>query len=445
MNKQLLERDYPDDWPIVPLSDFAEDSSVSFVDGPFGSDLKVSDYTERGVRILQLQNLGDGIFKNKNKIYTNEEKARQLSRCITKPGDIAIAKIAEPLARAVIVTNYDEKYLIVADLIKLRPSRSVDTSFVVSFINFDDFRVEAERLSTGTTRTRISLSTLKAISLPRPPLQQQQKIAKILTTVDNLIEKTQALIDKYTAIKRGMMGDLFTRGIDLSGTPDTNPNHGQLRPPVEQAPELYKQTELGWVPKEWEVKPLSHYLSMITYGFTNPMPETEDGPWMVTAANVIGGVIDYKKTRKTSLKAFNILLTQKSKPKIGDILLTKDGTLGRLAIVDNEYLCINQSVALLRCNELAKPEFIKLLLETERYYQKMLDDAGGSAIKHIYITIVDKMFLGMPKGAVEQVAIFTKANAINVQMEFERKSLEKFSVVKKGLMQDLLTGKVRVK
>jgi len=305
-----------------------------------------------------------------------------------------------------------------------------------------------EALGIGSTFLEVNKKDTDSFEIEFPPFAQQRKIAKILSTVDDLIENTQALIDKYTAIKQGMMADLFTRGIDLApgpdGTPVSNKNYGQLRPSVEDAPELYKETELGWVPREWAVQPLGDYLSMITYGFTNPMPETEDGPWMVTAANVIGGTIDYKKTRKTSLDAFDRLLTQKSKPKFGDILLTKDGTLGRLAIVDNEYLCINQSVALLRCNDKEKPEFIKLMLETETYYQKMLDDAGGSAIKHIYITIVDKMLIGMPTDEGEQVAIFTKANGINTKIEIEKETLSKYSLMKKGLMQDLLTGKVKV-
>lgn len=85
------------------------------------------------------------------------------------------------------------------------------------------------------------------IAFPLPVPYEQHKIAKILTTVDNLIEKTQALIDKYQAIKQGMMHDLFTRGVD---------EHGQLRPSYEDAPHLYKDSALGWIPREWEVRTL---------------------------------------------------------------------------------------------------------------------------------------------------------------------------------------------
>lgn len=106
--------------------------------------------------------------------------------------------------------------------------------------------------------------------------------------------------------------------------------------------------------------------------------------------------------------------------------------------------CINQSVALLRCNDKVKSQFLKLLLETEKYYQKMLDAAGGSTIKHIYITIVDKMLIGLPSNPKERVAIYRKASANIDRINVEKKYLEKLKLKKNGLMQDLLTGKVSV-
>ena len=75
----------------------------------------------------------------------------------------------------------------------------------------------------------------------------QQRIALVLETIDQAIEKTEALIYKYQQIKAGLMHDLFTRGLTADG---------KLRPPREQAPELYQETPIGWIPKEWEVKAL---------------------------------------------------------------------------------------------------------------------------------------------------------------------------------------------
>ena len=264
----------------------------------------------------------------------------------------------------------------------------------------------------------------------------QTKIAHILSTADAVIEKTQAAIAKYKAIKQGMLHDLFTRGIDLQ----TN----KLRPKYQDAPHLYKESKLGWIPKEWEENELMFYLSFISYGFTNPMPETNDGPYLVTAANINHGIVQYDLCRKTAQEAFDILLTDKSRPKTNDILLTKDGTLGRIALVDKENLCINQSVAVLRPKSSINPLFLKILLESPAYQKTMLDEAGGSTIKHIYITIVDKMALAVPKNTSEQTEIANRLKSIDNKIQTEQNYLQKLQQIKAGLIADLLSGKKEV-
>jgi len=149
------------------------------------------------------------------------------------------------------------------------------------------------------------------------------------------------------------------------------------------------------VPEDWTVAELQHFLKWITYGFTNPMPTTKRGPLKLTAKNIRDGRIDYLSARHTSKEAFD-KLTKKSKPKVNDILLTKDGTLGRVAVVDRSNICINQSIALLRPNKRIDPYFLKYLLQAPYYQNKMEQDASGTTIKHIYITKVDKMKVAVP-------------------------------------------------
>lgn len=96
----------------------------------------------------------------------------------------------------------------------------------------------------GGTRSKLNKSELEKIEIIFPVNPSvQNKIAQILSTVDSVIEKTQSAIDKYKAIKQGMLQDLFTRGIDIKT--------GKLRPRYEDAPELYKESKLGWIPNEW--------------------------------------------------------------------------------------------------------------------------------------------------------------------------------------------------
>ncbi|SDH59160.1 type I restriction enzyme, S subunit [Arthrobacter subterraneus] len=165
----------------------------------------------------------------------------------------------------------------------------------------------------------------------------------------------------------------------------------------------------------WTIRPLGDFLDLITYGFTNPMPTTDVGPYMLTAKDIRGGKIDYGTARHTSREAFTSKLTNKSRPQIGDVLLTKDGSIGRVAVCDRSDVCINQSVALLRPNSAILPRFLSYLLQAPAYQRRMESDSDGSTIKHIYITRVDKMPIAVP-GASAQRAIVEVLGALDDKM-----------------------------
>lgn len=206
----------------------------------------------------------------------------------------------------------------------------------------------------------------------------------------------------------------------------------------------YTMTDAGLIPDDWICDELSKFLGFISYGFTNPMPTAADGVFMITAADVNGGRIEFETARKTSEAAYRTLLTAKSRPKPNDILLTKDGTLGRVALVGTEAICINQSVAVLRPNDRVDPIFLKLLLEAPRYQRRMIEDAGGSTIKHIYISIVDKMPVGLPADLGEQRAIAEALSSIDSLLAGLDRVIAKKRDLKQATMQRLLAGHIRL-
>ena len=206
----------------------------------------------------------------------------------------------------------------------------------------------------------------------------------------------------------------------------------------------YMQTEVGIIPKDWVVEPLENFTAFISYGFTNPMPTTTSGPFMITARDIANGRIQYNSARTTDLNAFNELLTSKSKPQKNDLLLTKDGTLGRLALAEDELICINQSVAILRPNKRIIPKFLQLLLESPFYQVRMLEDAGGSTIKHIYITIVNRMLIGLPTDLKEQKSIATALSDTDDLITALEQLIAKKLAIKTATMQQLLTGRTRL-
>tara|TARA_R110000796_G_C14560710_1_gene434810 strand:+ start:3088 stop:3939 length:852 start_codon:yes stop_codon:yes gene_type:complete len=139
---------------------------------------------------------------------------------------------------------------------KLTPSDSIN-SFLLYYLLLYNFQwIQNRRTGTGVPHVPKDLGKILLLTYPKSKYEQQ-KIACILQAIDQAIEKTEVLIDKYQQIKAGLMHDLFTRGVG----PD-----GKLRSPREQAPELYQETPIGWIPKEWKISAISSVLESVVDG-----------------------------------------------------------------------------------------------------------------------------------------------------------------------------------
>ncbi|MEZ6093119.1 MAG: restriction endonuclease subunit S [Pirellulaceae bacterium] len=217
-----------------------------------------------------------------------------------------------------------------------------------------------------------------------PPLDEQQAIASFLdvetSKIDSLVAEQRRLIELLKEKRQAVISHAVTKGL--------NPN-APMKPSGIQW--------LGDVPEHWEMTRFGWMCDYISYGFTNPMPVADEGPYMLTANDVDYGNVKYDTARCTTLDAYENLLTDKCRPIKNDLLLTKDGTLGRIAVHDGRQACINQSVALLRVTKSkVNPEFACLALQGGLYQRRMIYEAGGTTIKHIYISRLAKMPMAFP-------------------------------------------------
>ena len=182
----------------------------SFTGGPFGSNLKSEDYTELGIRIIQLQNIGDGAFLNDYKIYTSPEKANELLSCNIYPDEILISKMGDPVARCCIVPKHHDRYVMCSDGIRLVvDKKNYSSIFMFYQINYQDFRQSASDVSTGSTRKRIGLSDLKQLPIKVPCLEEQTKIANFLSAIDQKIEVVAQQIEQAKQWKKGLLQQMF--------------------------------------------------------------------------------------------------------------------------------------------------------------------------------------------------------------------------------------------
>jgi type I restriction enzyme S subunit len=204
---------------------------------------------------------------------------------------------------------------------------------------------------------------------------------------------------------------------------------------------------LGEIPAHWEVRKLGWALRFISYGFTSPMPTTYDGPFMLTANDIGDGVIRYGSARRTDPTEM-ARLTRKCLPQRGDILVTKDGTLGRIAVADGQPACINQSVAVLTsANTLGTTDFIQNALRSEAYQARMLFEAGGTTIKHIYVSRLAQMpFAFPPLREQSQICDFVNQArpAHDALIQGTARSLDRLREYRQALITAAVTGQLDI-
>jgi len=265
----------------------------------------------------------------------------------------------------------------------------------------------------------------------------QEKIASILIHTDTAIEKTEALIEKYQQIKAGLMHDLFTRGV--------LPN-GQLRPPRDQAPELYQETPIGWLPKEWRFTTCEAVCEQIIDCKNRTPPETADGFPVIRTPNVRNGEfvdVDLLHTDELSYRIW----TMRGKPRIGDIVITREAPVGEVCMIPERHpaTCLGQRMMLYRPNqELISAKYFLYVLLSQQIQSRLDLISGGSTVGHVRVGDIRSLWLFAPSDKAEQVKIADALDGARQSINKETSQLLKLRQQKIGLMQDLLTGKVRV-
>lgn len=263
----------------------------------------------------------------------------------------------------------------------------------------------------------------------------QKKIATILQTIDESIEQTEALIEKYSLVKAGMMHDLFTRGLTPAG---------KLRPPREEAPDLYKETPIGWIPKDWDWGDLENYCSRICVGIVIRPADyyVTEGVPTFRSANVREGRITDSDLVYISTKSNAIL--HKSQVRKGDILTVRTGYPGTSAVVPEEFDgCNCVDILISTPTGAISSEFLCYWINSSFGKGQVLSGQGGLAQQHFNVGEMRELIVVKPCED-EQGKITRRFDAVVTKIETQKELLKKYKLQKAGLMHDLLTGEVPV-
>jgi len=264
------------------------------------------------------------------------------------------------------------------------------------------------------------------IPVKLPPLPEQKKIAAILSSVDEAINATQAVIDQTRKVKEGLLQDLLTRGI------------GHTR---------FKQTEIGEIPEGWDVARGEEITTKITKGQSprwQGFDYQDDGVLFVTSENVRDGRLDVSKPKFLPL-AFNDKLAG-SQLQQGDILINIVGaSIGRVCIYDStiEHANINQAVCLFRVRNNVNNSFISYFLQSNFAIGKLVGTQSETARPNLSLKDMRSFVFPLPP-IKEQEAICNTLSRVDSSLKLEEAKLAQLQKTKRGLMQDLLSGDVRV-
>jgi type I restriction enzyme S subunit len=357
--------------------------------------------------------------------------AAEIQRFGIERGDVMITKDSETpddIGIPAVVIDNIPNLVCGYHVALIRPKRDeVDPIYLAKQLALTGTARYYGRLANGSTRYGLSYKSIARTPIRLAPLPQQQRIAEILSTVDEAIEQTEALIAKTQQIKAGLMHDLFTRGVTLDG---------KLRPSPEEAPKLYSKSPLGWIPKEWDVRPIRElFRRRIERGRPGlPVMAVTMAQGLVPRANVDRRV-------ETKLTPEQHLLVAE-----GDIAYNMmrmwQGVLGRASydcLVSPAYVVMSPTDSL----DSRFAEGLLSLPESIARFKRMSYGIVDDRLR-LYAHDLVRIELAFPLKVEEQEAIADRRESVHEQLMVLTTELQKLRRLKCGMLEDLLTGRISV-
>jgi type I restriction enzyme S subunit len=316
-------------------------------------------------------------------------------------------------------------------------NESVHGGFLAHWLNGHSNQILSLVTEATHGTKRIELSALRAVPLVLPPLVEQRRIAEVLDALDAAIRQSEQLIAKLKQMKQGLLYDLLTRGID---------DNGELRDP-ERHPEQFHGSPLGLIPRAWKVLPLERCVKQdapITYGIVQAGPHIPNGIPYIRTGDMAGDALKIDGLLRTSPRiAANY---SRSRVEFGDIVCAIRATVGKVLpvpmVLDGANL--TQGTARIAPRRELNGLFLLWALRTEPVQRQFELCIKGTTFKEITLAALRKIPMHVPDNRAEQDRIAEMLQDIENLEQQEVAGASKLQLMKQGLMEDLLTGRVRV-
>jgi type I restriction enzyme, S subunit len=361
-------------------------------------------------------------LRDEGLVFLEPAKAAEFSRSVVRAGDLVFTSWGTINQVGLIDDSaaYD-KYVISNKQMKMTPNiREASPQFLYYLFSSPAMQREILDGAIGTGVPGFNLTRLRSMRVRIPRLEEQEEIARAISDADSLAAHVRQLIAKKLSVKQGMMQELLT---GQSRLPGSTGDWTTLR--VAAASHL--KARIGW------------------QGLTTQEYRTSGEYRLVGGTDFRDGRVDWHKTPYVAKWRFdqdpNIQL------QVGDVLLTKDGTIGKTAFVDSlpGPATLNSGVFVLRPKRGGyDSEFLFWMLRSMAFERFVAELSAGSTINHLYQRDLVTLELEVPPTLDEQRAIARALSDVDSEIAALGRKLESVRAVKTGMMQELITGRTRL-
>ena len=416
----------PSEWKVSKVKYLALDNTSIFMDGDWiNSDIIESE----GIRYLTTGNVGAGEYKEQGDSFISEESFSRLNCLTVLPGDVLISRLNEPIARACIVPDTYDKYVVAVDNVVLRPDIEWNKQYLVYCMNTSRYAEEAKLLAAGTTMQRISRTKLGTLGLPKPPLSTQDKIVsylnEVIKKIDICIENKLRLSELLQESRTSIICSAITNGINTIC---------QLKD---------SGTEwLGYIPSHWKVVPAKAL-------FAQSKETRQETDIQLTASQKYGIISQEDYMEKQSYK---IVLADKGLEnwkhvEPNDFIISLRSFQGGLEI---SYIpgCITWHYIVLKPKAGVEPEYFKWLFKSPRYIQALQRTANfirdGQDLR--FSNFVQVPLPLIPMDEQKEIAEYLNKETARIDSIIAdiTEQIEKLKEYRQSVISEVVTGKVAV-
>ncbi len=468
--------DLPEGWTEAKLADFAGAGGL-FNDGDW---IETKDQNPNGdIRLTQLADIGDGVFKDKSQRFLTVEKAEELGCTYLSPGDLLIARLPQPLGRTCIFPGDTKRCITAVDVSILRTGDpGVDNRWLMHFINSPMVRVQIEALQKGTTRPRIARRNLGSMLIPLPPLAEQKRIVVKVEELLARVNAAQDRLEKVPRIMKRFRQAVLSAACSGKLTEDWREQHPDVgsasglisqiqndrredRRNVEQAdlgearrkytkPQMLDTDDLPEIPDGWcwaTLDQIRQEFRPIIYGIIKPGPHVADGvPYVRINEMRYGKIADISELRRAdpqrAARFRRATLTE------GDLLISKDGTIGIVAVVPPELTGgnITQHIVRAAIHRLMNRDYVVAAIRSPFCQHWLTVEQKGVALQGV--NVEDFRQLPIPIPPIEEQheivrlvePLFKLADAIEKRVELAKIRADKLtqSILAKAFRGELV-------